>query len=70
MAAQASRVERELTRLRQEEARLAGKLRKEEFQRKAPEQVRRQAAERLAETRQRAAGLEAQLADLNRSLGS
>jgi len=69
MAAQAKRVERELDRLRQEEGRLAGKLGNAEFEQKAPEHVRRQAADRLAETQHRAAALEAQLADLNRSLG-
>jgi valyl-tRNA synthetase len=69
MVAQANRVKRELDRLRQEEARLASKLGSAQFQQKAPDHVRRQAADRLAETQHRAAALDAQLADLNRSLG-
>jgi valyl-tRNA synthetase len=63
-------VERELERLRQEEARLATKLGSAEFQQRAPEEVRRQAAERRQAALERIAALAAQLEDLGRSLRS
>jgi valyl-tRNA synthetase len=66
--AQTKRVERELERLRQEDARLAGKLESAEFQEKAPEHVKQQAAERRQAALGRIAALEAQLADLAKAL--
>jgi valyl-tRNA synthetase len=70
IVAQSKRVERELERLRQEEARLATKLGSAEFQQRAPEEVRRQAAERRQAALERIAALAAQLEDLGRSLRS
>lgn len=70
IVAQSKRVERELERLRQEEARLATKLASAEFQQRAPEEVRRQAADRRQAALDRIAALEAQLGELGRSLSS
>jgi len=62
--AQAKRVQRDLERLRQEDARLASKLESAEFQKKAPAEVKRKATERRQAALERIAALEVQLADL------
>ncbi|MFB3880614.1 MAG: valine--tRNA ligase [Armatimonadota bacterium] len=68
IVAQSKRVERELARVRQEEARLASKLGSTEFQQRAPAEVRRQAEERRQAALERIAALEEQLGELKRSL--
>lgn len=65
---QRRRVERELGRLRDEEAKLAKKLENEQFMSKAPETVKSQAKERRAAAAGRVQALEGQLADLTKSL--
>ena len=65
---QRRRVERELGRLREEEARLAERLGNAEFVRRAPEEVKGQTKARQAAARERVGALEEQLADLVRSL--
>jgi len=65
---QRGRVERDLGRLRQEQARLEAKLSSADFQTKAPDQVKQQAQQRHQAGRERMAALEAQLVELNRSL--
>jgi len=68
--AQRARLERDLARLRRQEAGLVGKAENAEFLAKAPEQVRRQVAERLEAARERIEALTAQLEELGRSLSS
>jgi valyl-tRNA synthetase len=70
IVAQSKRVERELERLRQEEARLAAKLGSAEFQQRAPEEVKKQAGDRRQAALDRIAALAAQLEYLSRSLAS
>jgi len=65
---QRRRVERELGRLRDEEAKLAKKLENEQFMSKAPETVKSQAKERRAAAAGRVRALEGQLDDLAKSL--
>jgi len=65
---QRKRVERELERLREEDAGLTKRLENAEFLRRAPEEVRRKTEERQAAGRERAHALQEQLADLVKSL--
>ncbi|MFB3880440.1 MAG: valine--tRNA ligase [Armatimonadota bacterium] len=68
IVAQRKRVERELERLRKDEASLAGKLESADFEAKAPERVRQQTAERLEAARQRIEALRGQVRDLDGEL--
>jgi len=68
LAGQRKRLARELERVRDQEAKLAMKLKDEQFMSKAPESVRLQAEERHAAAEERVRALEAQLADLVKAL--
>jgi valyl-tRNA synthetase len=62
------RLERRLAALEQEEARQGAKLGNSEFLRRAPAEVVEKARARHAETQEERTGVEAQLADLAKSL--
>jgi len=69
LEAQRARLERELSRLREEEGRLAGKLSAPGFLSRAPAEVVETARQRLAQTQGRRATVEAQLSDVRLALG-